>query len=514
MQRIKTLFLGLLILAISACNAGRAPSTDPTPTNTAPTATSIPATLITTQAVEKPEDDGDNATPPPSLAPISAPLTVAHPENLSAGDSYAPELGNQGYDVQTYDLTLSLDPSITFIDGAVHIEALSTQNALTQVSLDLIGFQIDTLAVNDIPANYLRQGSKLVIALPQALNSGDPFSLNIEWSGAPDQTPSIYAPFEPYIGMHFVPESNSLYTLAEPDGARFWFPTNGHPRDKALFTFDITVPQGLTAVANGTLDQIQEGVPSDYLASGIGDRFLWSHKYPMAPYLATINVAEYVHIEDVSPNGVPLQYFIFPEDLEQFNRISGDMGEMIDWMSDMFGEYPFESFGFVTIDGAGASLETQTMVILSNQMLREMVLAHELAHMWFGDVVALERWGDMWRNEGFATYFGHLWEDRDNVEDFELKLASFEQIVNDNNSQYPINNPPPGKLFGSDSYLKGALMVAELRQTLGDDAFFTALQHYFELYRYEDATHDQFQDALEESSGQSLDAFFAKWFNE
>ena len=311
----------------------------------------------------------------------------------------------------------------------------------------------------------------------------------------------------------FYPE-DSIYALAEPDGARYWFPNNDHPRDKATFRFEFTVPLKQTAVSNGILVEVIEETPM--IDGRPGHTFVWEHDHPMATYLATVAVGEYERIEDSTPSGTPIRHYTFAEEKEDLIDETAITGEAIDWMSDLFGEYPYETYGYVTVDAPGVSLETQTMVLLSTQMIDERTIIHELAHMWFGDHVSLDSWGEMWRNEGFATYLSFVWENRDDPEELDLFMAGLEQAVIDHDEEdpYVVRNPPPRQLFGFNSYVKGALIVHELRQEMGDDAFWQGLKTYFATYGGGTASDAQFQEIMEEVSGKDLDEFFTFWLDE
>ncbi|MBX3060419.1 MAG: M1 family metallopeptidase, partial [Anaerolineae bacterium] len=305
--------------------------------------------------------------------------------------------------------------------------------------------------------------------------------------------------FASWLGL-FYARDDTLYILSEPDGARYWFPNNDHPRDKASYRFEITVPEGLTAVANGRL-LAQEN-----------NTFIWEHDYPMASYLATIVVGEYERLDGQSPAGVPLRDYIFPGSQPEFERATAATQEALDWMSDLFGDYPYEEFGFVAVHAPGVSLETQTMVLLSTGMFDENTAVHELAHMWFGDWVSLDSWGEMWRNEGFATYISFMWENRDDPEGLELQMEGIRAYLEDSNEWgKPLRNPPPAELFGAYTYIGGALMVHELRQEMGDDAFFSGLKTYFQQYGHGTASDDEFIAVMEDAAGKPLDAFFNRW---
>ncbi|MCP4417090.1 MAG: M1 family metallopeptidase, partial [Chloroflexi bacterium] len=419
----------------------------------------------------------------------------------SIGDPYAPELGNMGYDVTHYNLLMALDPAVTNIDATVIIEGVVTSPTLATLSLDFVGFEISEVLLDGQLVDFVHEDDKLILFPSQPWSENSLFEISVSYAGAPEERPSPYVGFAEAVGMHFV-RGKSIFVLSEPDGARFWFPNNDHPRDKAIFRFEITVPAGLTAVANGLLlEQIDATNHST---------FIWEHDFPMASYLATVVVDEFVRLESVSSEGILLRHYVPPEMENRFETITNST-EAIEWMGERFGSYPFEAFGYVLTDVQGVSLETQTMVLLANDMMSERVAIHELAHMWFGDWVSLDSWQQMWRNEGFATYVQLMWETQDDAEDLALVIEAFRAGVEDRNDQHPLGNPPPIELFGYNTYIKGAVMVHELRLEVGDDAFFDGLQTYFATYGGGSASDAQFQAVMEEASGNSLDAFFAEW---
>lgn len=502
-KNARSLIVVFLIIIISlGCKLAQ-PQATPTvflPPTPNPTATSL---ALSTEIPTIPAPD---ATQTQSAQPTS----VQSSNPLSAGDPYAPELGNSGYDVQKYNLKLTLNPATAFIAADVTITATSTAQ-IQQVSLDFIGFDIKTVTFLGMPAGFSRQANKLIIDLPITLPSGKDFVLEITYNGEPVIEASAYIPFVSHVGM-IRPDNESLYVASEPDGSRYWFPCNDHPRDKAAYRFELTVPTGMTGVANGK--QIGEPKPvADAFPNGKdGEAYTWELNYPVATAFVTVAVANYVRIDGHSPNGIPLRSYIFPDQKDRFQSFQTDIGEMIDWLSVQFGPYPFDEFGYVMVKDLGASLETQTMVVLDTNMLNQETLVHEMAHMWFGDWVSLDSWGDIWRSEGFATYVQFMWSARNQPSQLDQTIRGIEDYYTANPSGYPLNFPPRAEMFGNDSYDKGALVVHALRQKLGDQAFFSGLQTYFERYGGGTASQAQFQAVLEEASGVKLDDFFAQWF--
>ncbi|NUM47207.1 MAG: M1 family metallopeptidase [Anaerolineales bacterium] len=482
---------------MSACTLAETPaptlSIVPSPT-ASPTQPEPPTPLPSPTATALPPS-------PTPLPPTETPLPQVG--GRSIGDPYAPELGNTGYDVQHYALQLALDPAQVFVDGAATIEAIATLHNLVELSLDFSGFDIQTLTVNGLPATYTRDRGKFIIALPEPLAEGQAFTMFVDYAGVPIQTGSQYVPFVHHLGLQFLPEN--IYAVNEPDGAHYWFPCNDHPRDKATYTFEITVPAGFEAISHGTLiEEVAEAERTTYV---------WDHPFPMASYLATVVVGNYELQETTSPSGVPIRYYYFNDVRDPFVQATSTTGEALDWMSAQFGAYPFESFGFVTTRLIRASLETQTMVILSENMLNEETAIHELAHQWFGDWVSMASWADMWHNEGFAVYISLMWQTRNNPGSLNIFMQNLEAEVQREASADPLGNLAPQRMFGFDSYQRGALMIHTLRQTMGDEAFFAGLRMYFERFGGGAASRADFLGVMEEASGMELDAFFDEWLN-
>ncbi|MCP4426162.1 MAG: M1 family metallopeptidase [Chloroflexi bacterium] len=460
---------------------------------------SLPPTPIVIDA------SGATAAATPTLHPSDTAVANKFSAN-SLGDPYIPQLGNAGYDVQRYILQLTLDPAVAFVSGAATIQAVAA-NDLSQLSLDFVGFEISQVRVNNATAAFSREDGKLIVDLPQPAAAGTPLNIVVVYAGAPVRERSAYVGFLDALGLQFV-DGETIFAVSEPDGARYWFPANDHPRDKALFRFEINVPAGLTAVANGRLITSQTNDDANL--------FIWEHDYPMATYLALVAVGPYERIDAISPSGIPLRHYALTdsaESREAFDKAVAVTGEAIDWMSQLFGSYPFEEFGYVAADVPGASMETQTMVLISSQMMGQRTAVHEMAHMWFGDWVSLDSWQEMWRNEGFAAYITMMWENRGDPEGLDLEVAGALAAAAENKPQYPLGNPPPERLFGYNTYYEGAGLVHALRREVGDEAFFAGLRVYFQRHGGSTASDADFQAVMEEAAGVSLDAFFAEWLN-
>jgi aminopeptidase N len=421
---------------------------------------------------------------------------------LSIGDSYLPELGSQSYDVQQYTLRFELDPAVRFVRGHATIQLVAQATDVEQLVFDFIGYDISHVAVNSRPVPYTRTSKKLLVTMPAPVQPGANVTVDIHYEGEPPQFQSRYMPALTHLGFQYKPDG-SLYTFSEPDGARAWFPANDHPRDKAAFRFEITVPAGLTAVANGHL------LANEVV--GEGSRFTWEHLFPMAPYLAVVAVDDYVLVEQDAVEGIVLRSYVEPEHLDEFREDMDVNPQAMRWMNELFGPYPFDVYGYVTVDLPELSMETQTMTLLSDSLIGRRTMVHELSHAWFGNWVSLDSWGDMWRNEGFATYINLMWVYRDNPAGLEAEMANIAATLQADGDPHPLQDPPPAELLGYDTYMKGALLVHTLRREIGDDAFFAGLMNYVSEFGGGTASHADFQQALEAEAGRSLDAFFETW---
>ncbi|MFW6062929.1 MAG: M1 family metallopeptidase [Chloroflexota bacterium] len=496
--------VAIFLLLLTGCSAARGLRLFPASQETARTEEATqPATQTDTDPTTTPW-----TMPAASPTPVPSPTLTLLSGKPSIGDPFTPDLGNTGYDVQHYDLQLAVNPSESHLSATVTVEAVTTTPNLRQISLDFIGFEISAVTVDDATASFERDADKLWVTFPQPLlDEGTPFALSVQYAGQPEQRDSPYIHYADYLGLIF-PGSNQFYTLSEPDGARYWFPANDHPLDKATFHTELTVPRGLAAIANG---QLVDSSLSTMPDGSDGATFVWEHNYPMATYLALAAGGHYLRVEEEAPNGIPLVYYYFPELEDEYLEAVEVTGEAMDWLSERFGPYPFDSYGQVSYYALGISMEMQTMTLLSFQMLDERTVVHELTHSWVGNWVGLDNWGDTWRKEGLATYMEVLWLSRDDPARLEELIAEIEQEVAEKGRDYDLNQPPRERILSFDSYQRGALLMHALHEEIGDEAFFEGWRSYIAEYGGGSAGQEEFEAAMEEAAGRSLQEFFERW---
>ncbi len=426
----------------------------------------------------------------------------------SAGldDEYFPGLGNGGYDVQHYTIVLSVDMESGEISAQTTIEATATQD-LSAFNLDFSGLEIQEILLDGETIEFSRENRELTLIPNEVLAANTEFEIAVTYSGRPNSLSATGVPIA--IGWNKYPKG--IYVASEPSGAQTWYPVNDHPLDKATYTFEVTVPQPYVVAANGLLvDTIEDGDLVTYI---------WQANDPLASYLATVNIAEYVVLEEDGPNGLPIRNY-FPADVaNEAQEVFGDTAEMITLFNERFGPYPFEAYGVVIADrNLGFALETQTISLFGRNILdsgfAEFIIAHELGHQWFGDSVSPARWQDIWLNEGFASYATVLWAEYAYGTDYrDMMIGEFYDQMKVSTFP-PVADPSPNALFNTAVYRRGALTLHALRLTVGDEVFFEILQTYFARYQNSNATTEDFLAVAAGVSGQDLDDLFTAWLYE
>ncbi|RZU73619.1 peptidase M1-like protein [Micromonospora kangleipakensis] len=424
------------------------------------------------------------------------------------GDPYFPTYGNGGYDVAHYDLAIRYNPATDLLDGHAVIRATATQN-LSSFNLDLVGLTVDAITVDGKRARWSRSGQELTVTPQRKLHASRPFTVDVRYHGVPQ--PFTLPGTDIETGwMH---TDDGAVVAGQPEVAAAWYPVNDHPLDKASYTFAITVPAGLAAISNG----IHLGTTTRNGWS----TWRWQQTTPMISYLATATIGRF-RISETTHNGKPMVIAVDP-DLPPglADDAVGRTGEITDFLATQFGPYPFEANGAIVddYDNLFFALENQTRTIYSKYFFapgvntwETYVVAHELAHQWYGDSVAVHFWRDIWLNEGFATYAEWLWSDR-------LGEGTPKEIFDFLYAQ-PLDagywSPPPGEpgvndLFGGSVYVRGAMTLQALRMTVGDSAFWTIMRTWAASKRGGNGSTPEFIALAERISGEQLDALFDAW---
>jgi aminopeptidase N len=449
---------------------------------------------------------------PPVLPPLISPGETASgdprafkPGPAGVGDPYFPEYGNGGYDVRNYGIKIKYDPATDRLTGAVTIAATATA-PLSSFNLDFAGMTVRSVTVNGQAARHRRAGQELVVTPAAGLARGAAFTAAIGYDGVPSPRS------RPGLGATgFLHTSDGAFAIGEPESAATWFPVNDHPLDKATYTIEITAPAKLAAVSNG--------VPAGVKPDGAWATSTWQVKEPMASYLTTLAIGDY-RVTKGTHRGKPLVSAVAGSLPRSVDETLARTAEIADFLETRFGPYPFEAYGGIVIDDPRIrfALETQTRPMYAQNFFARgsgveatWVIAHELAHQWYGDSVSVRHWRDIWLNEGFATYAQWLWSEHLGEESAQ---AAFEREYRDANNDIwrtPPADPGPGQIFSGSVYRRGAMTLQVLRVTVGDAAFFRILKTWAAEKRNSNATTAEFITLAERVSGRSLRSMFNAW---
>ncbi len=416
--------------------------------------------------------------------------------------------GDSKIDVKYYKLDLKITYSPNYLRGIVTVKAKTDTTSLSSFYLDLVNvLTVDSVTLNNQSVSFFHSSNKLNIQLDRVYNQGEEFSAMIYYRGVPPSTGLGSFVFGSHNGQP------AIWTLSEPYGAKDWWPCKDTPADKAdSADIWITVNTDLIPVSNGNL--------VDVIVNGDGTHtYKWKVSYPIAQYLISLAIANYTEYKiyyNYSPNdSLPVVNYIYPESFSQVKPQVDKTPTMLSVFSERFGPYPFlnEKYGHAQF-GWGGAMEHQT--ISSMGAWSDGIIAHELAHQWYGDLITCKDWHHIWLNEGFATYSEALF-----IEATQGIAAYNTSINNRMNSAknavgtiYVQNISDVWEIFNSArSYAKGAVVLHMLRGIVGDSTFFNILRtySYHPTVAYGVAVTEDFQAIAESVSGMDLDYFFQQW---
>jgi aminopeptidase N len=495
----------LMMAALTVlCGCANGPGSGPT----APASSTLsPAPQPTTTALPPTTSSPPTTAPPATASSTTIAATLGSPDSA---DPYFPSAGNGGYDVQSYDITLDIDPVSGRIAGQDTVSAVALQG-LSAFYLDFQGLDVSAVQVDGAAAAYARSGSELKVSCPTPVATGAAFTVAVAYSGVPAMISAKQ------FDMGWQKVSDTIFTLDEPQGAATWFPVNDTPADKATYTFRLTVPAQYTAAANGVL--------TGTAAKGTTRTFTWKMDEPMASYLAAVSVGRFASETSASAGGVAIRNYFATDLASTAHGVFARTGEVIDYFATLFGPYPFPVYGVVVPDAdSGAAMENQTLSLFGRDVVTKRMgdpiagavfLSHELAHQWFGDSVTIERWDDIWLNEGFATYASWLWLEHDQgpqALDDQVRLG-LGQVTK--SIEAAPGKPGADHMFGASVYYRGALTLHALRLTVGDESFFRILRAWADRHKYGNADTAEFIALTKEQAPQvapnAIDALFQSW---
>ena len=445
---------------------------------------------------------------------LCAVLVLGSSLALRADEPYA---RSRNYDLQHSKIALRFDTENRKVIGDVtHTMVLLCQN-LEQVSFDSVGLQIQSVRIGKNEAKFETTDKKLTVRLPKAAKLGDKFDIEIKYEVKPTKGLYFILPDKDYPNR-----PKQIWTQGESEDTRYYLPTYDYPNDRLTTETILTVPSDWLTVANGKLVGTTD--------AGNGTKtWTWRESQPSSTYLITVVAGELAEVKD-SWRNIPVTYYAPKDRADRLAINYNRTPAMIELFSKKLGvDYPWEKYAQSMVDDfvAGgmenSSATTNTSSSLRNPKLVpeypmdfDGLISHELGHQWFGDLVTTKDWGNIWLNEGFATFMEFIWteskygKDEGDYERWDSMRDWFPQA---NLYAKPIvrHDFDDSSEFDGNAYGKGALVLYMLRRQLGDEAFYAGLKHYLEINRGKNVVTADLTKAIEEATHTNVDQFFDEW---
>jgi aminopeptidase N len=420
-----------------------------------------------------------------------------------------------GIDAQHYIFKLTLSDDTDVIVGEATVEFRFVKDGVAEVALDLAsaadskGMTVTEVSSAGAPMKFTHQSDRLIITLASPPHSGDLRDFTVRYHGIPANGLRI--------GTNKYGE-RTFFSQNWPNLARQWLPLIDHPYDKASSEFIITAPAKYQVVANGLLQEETD--------LGDGRRLThWKQSVPIASWLNAVGVAQFSsrHFDQV--HGVPLQTWVYHQDRDAgIVTFETPVRQAMEFYIDHIGPFAYEKLANVEAAGLNGGTEHASAIFYGvksvvNRPATNLV-AHEIAHQWFGDSVTEKDWDDVWLSEGFATYFTLLC-----TEHYEGRDAFVAGLKKSRDAVFAVEKKSPGiavrhdnlsdmkKVLNQLVYQKGGWMLHMLRGEIGTDKFWAGIRDYYHRYRDSNASTDDFRKVMEEDSGVDLRWFFEQWLN-
>jgi aminopeptidase N len=417
---------------------------------------------------------------------------------------------------QHYVVNIALDDKLTEITASTRID-VNILKPTRVIDLDFGELTVDRVTLDSQSLKFTHADGKLLIDLPGPVKAGDTFALTIDYHGKPKD------------GLILTADKDGHATAVGdnwPNRVHHWIPSFDHPSAKATVTFNVTTRAGQEVVANGRLDHVTSN----------GTLRTWSYTegVPIPPYCMIIAVGQFARVEAVERAITPLSYYVPVSERELAQKGFSPGAPVLEFFTQTIARYPYEKLALIVGATRFGGMENSSAIVFTSTLFSRParagmsktygipagnvdVIAHEIAHQWFGDSVTESTWSDLWLSEGFATYFAGLFVQRyESEEAFRqyMKDASAQVFNYEKEHRTPIHDRDTEnlmELLNPNNYQKGAWVLHMLRSDLGDAAFFRGIRAYYESHKSSVASTDDLRAALEKAAGKDLRAFFARW---
>lgn len=424
----------------------------------------------------------------------------------SAGrDPYFPDNGDARYRVHRYELALDYRPGPNRLSGTARINAIAGPAPLTEFQLNLAGFRIGRVRVDGRQPHFTHRGGRLRIRLAKPVRAGAAFTVEVQWSGNPKPVAS------PWGGLGWEELADGALVASQPIGAPSWYPCNDRPADKASYLISVTVPSAYAVVTGGRL--------LTRTTKASTTTWVYEQSAPTSSYLVGLAIGRFqtVLLGDPGPGGVPQHGHIPARLLPEFSRDFARQPAMMELFQELFGPYPFDGYAVaVTEEELDVPVEAQGLSLFGSNHVdgargSERLVAHELAHQWFGNCVTIADWRHIWLNEGFAKYAEWLWSERSGGRSAQQLAAAAHRLLATLPQDLRLADPGRKAMFDDRLYERGGLALHAVRCALGDDAFFRMLRGWVRLHRNGSVTTEAFTGHVARFAQEPLDGLFQEW---
>ncbi len=416
-------------------------------------------------------------------------------------DPYVPGHGSDAYRVRHYDLELDYRHATNRLVGRARLTVVPTR-PVSRLTLDLAGLRVRSVTVDGARARSTHRAGTLTVTL--AAPTASELTLLVQYDGTPRPLDS------PWGEVGFEELTDGVIVAGQPSGAPSWFPCNDVVTDKASYRISVTTESAYVVVANGALVERRRG----------SSRTTWvfDQPEPMATYLATVQTGRYAEVE-LAGSPVPQRAAVPARLRAAFDHDFGRQAEMVAVFERLFGPYPFQQYTVVvTDDDLEIPLEAQGLSVFGANHVdgrrgSERLVAHELAHQWFGNSLTVGAWRDIWLHEGFACYAEWLWAQESGGGSAAAHAQRAWTGLKAKAQDLLVGDPGPQRMFDDRVYQRGALTLHVLRGRLGDEGFFDLLREWAADHRHGTVSTGDFVALASRHAGTDLAGLFDAWLH-
>ena len=421
---------------------------------------------------------------------------------------------------QHYLVNITLNDQLTEISSASACIYVRILKPTRVIDLDFGELTVDRVTLNSKLLEFTHKGEKLLVTLSEDVKTGDVLALTVDYHGKPKD------------GLVLTKDKDGHPAAVGdnwPNRVHHWIPTLDHPSAKAPITFNITVPANQEVVANGKLEHVET------IATG-QRTWTYTEGAPIPPYCMIIAVGRFAKVEALERAVTPLSYYVPLSERDLAPKGFSPGASVLDYFTNTVAPYPYEKLALIVGATRFGGMENASAIVFTSNLFSRAaapsidmsrkfgvpsnnvsLIAHEIAHQWFGDSVTESTWSDLWLSEGFATYFAVLFVQHFEGEDaFRVSMnnAALAVFAYEKKKLVPIFDRDTEnlmELLNANNYQKGAWVLHMLRSQLGDDVFFRGIRDYYSTHKNATASSEDLRAALEKASGKNLRAFFARW---